>query len=94
MKKKAISIEILPEQPVYTISVVSDIVHIPVWTLRVLDTENICSPKRTEGKKRLYSYKDLLLLNKVHHLMEDEGVNLNGVRLMLDSLINELEKEV
>lgn len=89
IKKKKVTIN--PEMPVYTIGVVSELVQIPVWTLRVLDIERVCCPKRTKGKTRLYSMNDLELLNEVHRLMEEEGVNIKGIRLILEMMRRSVE---
>jgi hypothetical protein len=71
------------DEPLYVISVAAKLVQLPAWTLRVLDEQGIVSPKRTDKNRRLYSDKDLMRLARVRALTEDEGVNMNGVRLIL-----------
>jgi MerR family transcriptional regulator/heat shock protein HspR len=71
------------DEPVYVISVAAKLVGLPAWTLRVLDEQGIVSPKRTEKNRRLYSDKDIVRLTRVRTLTEVEGVNMNGVRLIL-----------
>jgi MerR family transcriptional regulator/heat shock protein HspR len=75
--------EQISDEPVYVISVAAKLVGLPAWTLRVLDEQGIVSPKRTEKNRRLYSDRDILRLNRVRTLTEVEGVNMNGVRLIL-----------
>jgi MerR family transcriptional regulator/heat shock protein HspR len=48
-----------------------------------LDEQGIVVPKRTDKKRRLYSDRDLARLARVRTLTEEEGVNINGVRLIL-----------
>jgi MerR family transcriptional regulator/heat shock protein HspR len=82
-------IQISQDEPVYVISVVSKLVDLPVWTLRQLDKAGIVCPKRIGKKSRLYSLRDIRKLEYIHYLMEEKGINLNGVKMIL-----ELEKEL
>jgi MerR family transcriptional regulator/heat shock protein HspR len=82
-KSKAQTKEQLSDEPVYVISVAAKLVGLPAWTLRVLDEQGIVSPKRTEKNRRLYSDRDIMRLARVRTLTEVEGVNMNGVRLIL-----------
>jgi len=75
---------ISPDEPVYVISVVSKLTNLPVWTLRQLDKFGIVRPKRIGKKSRLYSMKDIKRIEYVHYLMDEKGVNIKGVRLILD----------
>ena len=77
-------IYISPDEPVYVISVVSKLVDLPVWTLRQLDKAGVVHPKRIGKKSRLYSLKDIKKLEYVHYLMEDKGVNIRGIRMILE----------
>ena len=71
------------DDPVFVIGVVSELVDLPIWTLRALDREGIVSPKRRESGTRLYSLNDVRLLHKVRQLMVVERVNVQGVRVIL-----------
>jgi MerR family transcriptional regulator, heat shock protein HspR len=71
------------DEPLYVISVAAKLVGMPAWTLRVLDEQAIVSPKRTDKNRRLYSDLDLMRLARVRTLTEVDGVNMNGVRLIL-----------
>ena len=81
---KKFDVEINPEEPVYIISVVSEIVDIPIWTLRKLDEMGVVKPKRIGKKTRCYSKIQIQQLNYVHHLMEDKGVNISGIKIILE----------
>jgi MerR family transcriptional regulator/heat shock protein HspR len=78
-------IQISPDEPVYIISVVSRLVDLPVWTLRQLDKAGVVKPKRQGKKSRLYSLKDIRRLEYVHYLMEDKGVNIHGIKIILEN---------
>jgi len=82
-------INISPEDPVYIISVVSRLVDLPVWTLRILDKEGIIKPKRLGRKTRLYCLKDIKRLEYVHYLLEEKGVNIKGIKIILEKEIVE-----
>ena len=77
-------IRISPDEPVYVISVVSKLVELPVWTLRNLDKAGIVKPKRIGKKSRLYSLKDVKKLEYIHYLIEDKGVNIRGIKMILE----------
>jgi MerR family transcriptional regulator/heat shock protein HspR len=72
------------DEPVYVISIAAKLAGLPSWTLRVLDKEGIVRPKRTAKDRRLYSDRDLALLARIRYLTEERGVNMNGVKLILE----------
>ncbi len=72
------------EEPVYVISIAARLAGLPSWTLRVLDKEGIVRPRRTAKDRRLYSDRDLALLAHIRYLSEERGVNMSGVRLILE----------
>jgi MerR family transcriptional regulator/heat shock protein HspR len=76
--------EVLADEPVYVISVAAKLAALPSWTLRVLDKQGIVSPKRTEKDRRLYSDRDIARLARVRYLTEECGVNINGVKVILE----------
>jgi DNA-binding transcriptional MerR regulator len=75
--------ELDADEPVFVIGVVSELVDIPIWTLRVLDREGIVSPKRRKSGIRLYCLNDIRLLQKVRRLMVVQRVNVRGIRIIL-----------
>jgi MerR family transcriptional regulator/heat shock protein HspR len=76
--------EVLADEPVYVISIAAKLAALPSWTLRVLDKQGIVSPQRTEKDRRLYSDRDIAKLARVRYLTEECGVNINGVKLILE----------
>ena len=73
-----------PEAPVFVISVVSTLVHIPIWTLRKLDDMGVIKPKRIGKKTRCYSVSQIRQLTYIHYLMEKKGVNISGIKIILE----------
>ena len=73
---------------VYIISVAARILAMHPQTLRKYERAELVRPSRTQGKLRLYSEEDIARLRLIKHLV-DRGLNLAGVRLVLD-LFNRL----
>lgn len=69
--------------PVYTISVVAEILEVHPRTLRIYEECGLIRPARTSGNNRLYSRVDLELLTRVRYLTQIKGVNLAGVKIIL-----------
>lgn len=80
----------LPDDlPVYVISVAARLCGLHPQTLRTYDRLGLVSPSRTSGRGRRYSPRDVEQLREVQRLSQDEGVNLAGIKRIL-----ELENEV
>ena len=71
-------------EPVYVISVAARLAGLPCWVLRVLDQEQIVVPVRTDSNRRLYCDNDITLLARVRYLTEERGVNIAGVKVILE----------
>lgn len=71
-------------EPVYVISVAARLAGLPCWVLRVLDQEQIVVPVRTDSNRRLYCDNDIALLARVRYLTEERGVNVAGVKVILE----------
>ncbi len=72
--------------PVYTIGVAAKLVDTSVHSLRLYESAGIMTPKRTETKRRLYSKNDISRLQCVRHFIEDEGLNLAGIKMLLSTV--------
>ena len=83
--------ELSDEMPVYVISVAAQLAGMHPQTLRAYDRIGLVSPGRSAGRGRRYSMRDILALREIQRLSQDEGVNLAGVKLILDQ-IRELEQ--
>ena len=70
-------------EPRYVISVAARMVGVPTYTLRYYERIGIINPPRSRGNIRLYSDRDIGLLRRVRTLMDDLGVNLAGVEVIL-----------
>ena len=83
-------------QPCYVISVAARIVGVHAQTLRYYERLGLVEPARSSGNIRLYSPKDVQLLLRIKSLMEDLGVNLAGVEVIIrmSRRMAEMEQEV
>ncbi len=82
-KTKRGRVTIKPEDPVYAIGIVSKLLHMPEWTLRALEKEGLVCPKRQNKKNRFYSMRDIQKIEKIHYLMQEKGVNMRGVKFII-----------
>jgi MerR family transcriptional regulator/heat shock protein HspR len=75
--------------PTYVISVAAQLAGMHPQTLRQYDRLGLVTPSRATGRGRRYSAYDVARLRYVQHLSQNEGVNLAGIRQIL-----ELQSEV
>ena len=71
------------DEPRYVISIASRMIGVPTYTLRYYEKVGIIEPRRSRGNIRLYSDSDVALCRRVRNLMDDLGVNLAGVEVIL-----------
>ena len=69
---------------VYIISVAARLLEMHPQTLRKYERVGLVQPSRTGGQLRLYSDEDLLRLRVIRRLVDELGLNLSGVGLVLD----------
>jgi MerR family transcriptional regulator/heat shock protein HspR len=71
------------DEPRYVISVAARIIGTETYTLRYYERIGLIEPKRSQGNIRLYSDRDIDLLRRVKTLVDDMGINLAGVEVIL-----------
>jgi MerR family transcriptional regulator/heat shock protein HspR len=90
-------------EPRYVISIAASMLGVKTHNLRYYEKIGIVQPRRSKGNIRLYSERDIARLRRVRRLMEDMGVNLAGVEVILrivermtelQSRVEELEAEL
>lgn len=85
-------------EPRYVISIAARMLDMQTHTLRYYEKVGIISPHRSRGNIRLYSDRDIALLQRVKALVDDMGINLPGVEVILrmvermEDLQQELDK--
>ena len=83
------------DEPIYVISVAARMVNLHPQTLRHYEKLGLVEPAR-RGNQRMYSQRDIDKLAKIAQLMDDLGVNLAGVEVILNMSrqIEELQSQV
>jgi MerR family transcriptional regulator/heat shock protein HspR len=74
----------------FLISVAAELAGMHAQTLRTYDRIGLVSPRRSSGGGRRYSERDVDLLREVQRLSHDEGVNLAGIKRIIE-LTNQVE---
>ena len=81
--------------PIFAISVAAVLASMHPQTLRQYDRLGLVSPKRTAGKSRRYTMRNVVQLREIARLGA-EGVSLEGIRriLQLENQVSELAARV
>jgi MerR family transcriptional regulator/heat shock protein HspR len=81
---------------VFVISVAAELAGMHPQTLRQYDRLGLVNPGRAVGGGRRYSARDVALLREVQRLSQEEGVNLAGIKriIELERQVEALEAEV
>ena len=74
----------------FLISVAAELAGMHAQTLRTYDRLGLVSPRRSSGGGRRYSQRDVDLLREVQRLSHEEGVNLAGIKRIIE-LTNQVE---
>lgn len=84
------------DEPCYVISIAARMVGMHAQTLRQYERVGLVEPKRTRGNVRMYSRSDVARLRQVQRLINDLGVNLAGVEVILrmNERIQQMEREM
>jgi len=88
--------EMNEREPRYVISVAARMLDTQTHTLRYYERAGIIQPRRSRGNVRLYSDYDIALLKRVKSLIDDMGINLPGVEVILRMMqhVGELQEEL
>ena len=70
-------------EPLYVISIAARMVGVHAQTLRYYERAGLIAPARSQGRLRLYSQWDIERLKLMKSLVEDLGVNLAGVEVII-----------
>jgi MerR family transcriptional regulator/heat shock protein HspR len=83
-------------EPRYVISVAAKMLDMQTYTLRYYERVGIIEPRRSSGNVRLYSDRDIALLKRIKALVDDMGINLPGVEVILRMIehMSEMQKEL
>ena len=82
-------------EPVFVISVAARMLGVRTQTLRYYERLGLIEPARTPGNQRVFSRNDVERVRRIRNLMDDLGVNLAGVEVIINLLerIRDLEAQ-
>ncbi len=78
------------DEPIYVISVAARLVDMHPQTLRYYERAGLLKPSRSSGKIRFYSKREIERLRRIARLINELGVNLAGVEIIIN-LTDQLE---
>ncbi len=84
------------DEPCYVISIAARLVGMHQQTLRYYERAGLIRPKRTAGNIRMYSNRDIQRIREAQRLIDQLGVNLAGVDVILRmrDQMREMQKEI
>jgi MerR family transcriptional regulator/heat shock protein HspR len=92
----SISVEHASDAKVLIISVAARLAGMHPQTLRQYDRLGLVQPGRAGGGGRRYSERDVALLREVQKLSQEDGVNLAGIKriIELEQLVGDLQQRL
>ena len=69
--------------PVYTLSITAVLSGIPVHSIRQYIDRGLIIPFKKKSNRNLFSQVDILRLKFIHKLLEQDGLNIAGIRTLL-----------
>jgi MerR family transcriptional regulator, heat shock protein HspR len=69
--------------PVYTLSTTSTLSGIPVHSIRQYIDKGLIIPFKKESNRNLFSQVDIMRLKYIHKLLDKDGLNITGIRMLL-----------
>jgi len=84
------------QEPCYVISVAARMVGLHAQSLRHYERIGLIQPSRSHGRQRLYSQSDVARLRHIQRLIQDLGVNLAGVEVIIrmNERVRKMEEEM
>ena len=79
----------LRKRPVYMIGIASALIGVHPQTLRMYEQKGLLRPRKSIKNTRLYSQEDVDLGRYIQRLTQEMGMNLAGVKMVID-----LERQV
>jgi MerR family transcriptional regulator/heat shock protein HspR len=84
------------DEPCYVISVAARMVGMHAQSLRNYERMGLIQPGRSQGRVRLYSQSDIERLRNIQRMVQDLGVNLAGVDVIMNmrQRMQQMEREM
>ena len=88
--------ELMDDEPIYVISIAARLVGMHQQSLRYYERAGLIEPQRTLGGIRMYSNRDIQRIRQAQRLIDELGVNLAGVDIIvrMGEQLKELQLEL
>ena len=95
-RETSTSPEDMADMACFVISVAARLLNVHPQTLRYYERAGLIAPSRSRGNIRLYSTRDIERAQQIKRLIEDLGVNLAGVEVImkLTERMRDMEQEI
>ena len=77
-------IEIPLDEPVFPTNVVCELLHMQYYMLHEIMKEGILAERKKKKQKKLFSKREVKKLKYIQYLIEEKGVNVKGVKIILE----------
>ncbi len=74
------------QEILYPIGVVAQMFNISVSTLRLYESEGLIIPLKSQGNHRYFTESDIKRLECIRDFIENKGLNIAGIRMMLSTI--------
>lgn len=82
----------IDSKPLFTLAVTAEIMGVHPRTLMIYEAEDLVVPARTRTNRRRYSQQDIRTLQFIRFLTNKKGVNLAGVKAILEMIAEASKK--
>jgi len=77
-------VQIPLDEPVFPVSVVCQLLHMQYYMLHEIMKEGLIMPPKKKKSKKLFSRRDIKRLKYIQYLIEERGVNVKGVKVIIE----------
>lgn len=80
------AVAVAADLPIYPIRTVARLTGVDARRIRAWESQyGLLRPARTRGGHRLFSQRDLDLIRRIKRLIDEDGLRLQGIRLLLEA---------
>lgn len=73
-------------EPILSISVAAKLLSVHPRTLMLYEKAGVIEPHRTTTKRRMFSLNDLENLQFIRFIIQEKGVNIQGVKILQEAI--------
>lgn len=81
------------KKDILPLSSIAEILSAKPRTLKMYEEKKLLPQKHAESSKKLYSISDVKMIAFVHYLASVEKINANGIKYILEMLLNNMDEE-